>query len=86
MRGVDSPHPIRQAACHFLKLFVRFDADDALEVAHHHRERMRADDRADAVDGGFRIFEVGPKGGVDRHADDQTVRLRRRRRLYKAES
>ena len=44
-------HGVRQPAGHGQHLLARFHADDALEVPHHHRERVRAADRADAVVG-----------------------------------
>ena len=56
---------VRQVAGHLDELLARLDADDPLEVAHHQRERMRADDRADAVDGVLVVGQVGLEGGVD---------------------
>ena len=47
---------VRKLARHFDELFPRLDADDALELAHHQRERMRPDDRADAVN---RVHGIG---------------------------
>ena len=47
---------IRQPAFGLLHLHAGLVADDALEVAHHHRIGMRAGDRADAVE---RVRHVG---------------------------
>ncbi len=41
---------IRQPALGLLHLFARLDADNGLEIAHHHRIGMRARHRADAVE------------------------------------
>lgn len=57
---------VRQVSRHFQDLFARLDADDVLEIPHHHRERMWADDRADAIDLVFRIADVGAKRGIHR--------------------
>ena len=65
--GVEQPHGIGTAAnrCHQQirqapfgghHLLARFCANDGLEIAHHHREGMRAGDRADAVIG---IMHIG---------------------------
>ena len=50
---------VRQIAGHLHELLARLHAHDLLEVAHHERERMRADDGADAVDGVLVVGEVG---------------------------
>ena len=47
---------VRQSALGFLQLPLRFLADHRLEVAHHHRIRMRAGDGADQVVG---VGDVG---------------------------
>ena len=47
---------VGQTAFRLLHLRTRLDADDRLEVAHHHRIGMRAGDRADAVE---RVGDVG---------------------------
>ena len=66
-------------AGHVDELFSGLDADHALEVAHHHRERMRAEHGTDAVDRVVVLFAVCLKRGVDgllerlqavRHLDD----------------
>ena len=65
--GVEQPHRIRaaadagdervrQPALGLQHLLLRLSADDRLEVAHHRRIRVRAGDRADAVE---RVGDVG---------------------------
>ena len=49
-------HRVRLAAGQFGHLHLAFVADHALEVAHHHRVRMRSRHRADDVE---RVFDVG---------------------------
>ena len=49
-------HHIRLATCQFRHLHHTFLADDGIEIAHHHRIRMRPGHRADDVK---RIFDVG---------------------------
>src|SRR3954468_14889215 len=44
---------VRQLADLLERLLARLLADDALEIAHHHREGMWAGDAADDVMGGF---------------------------------
>ena len=56
---------VGEVAGHLLELLARLDADDALEVAHHEREGMRADHRADAVDGVLVVGEIRLEGRVD---------------------
>ena len=60
-------------------LLARLDADDALEVADHHRERVRPDDRADDVVGRLDVGDpvahrlvggVLERAGAARHRDD----------------
>ena len=46
---------IRQTAFGLLHLLARLVADDALEIAHHHRIGMRARDRADAIE---RVLDI----------------------------
>ena len=52
-------------AGHIEKLFARLDPDDALEIADHHRERVRTEDGADAVDRVVVFFAVRFKRRVD---------------------
>ena len=56
---------IGQAAGHFGELFARFDAHDVLEIAHHHREGVRADNRADGEESRVGLRHIGVKGAVD---------------------
>ncbi len=49
---------VGQVAGHLDELLARLHADDLLEVAHHERERVRAHDGADAVDGVLVVGEV----------------------------
>ena len=63
-------HRVRQPAGQVEHLLAGLDADDPLEVADHHRERVRAADRADAVvrglDGGHPVAERLVHGVLER--------------------
>ena len=59
-------HDIGQETHHVLELLTRLDADDGLEVAHHHREGMRPDGRADAVDRLLVVRQIILKSRIDR--------------------
>ena len=57
-RGIASAPDTRgdgvgEQAGHLEELFARLLSDDHLEVAHHHREGVRPDDRTDTVDALF---------------------------------
>jgi hypothetical protein len=56
---------VRVLAGHVEELLPGLDADDALEIAYHHRERVGADDRAYAVDARYRVGHVRLESGVD---------------------
>ncbi len=58
-------HGVGKGAGHLLDLTPCLNADDALEVADHHREGVGADHRTDAVDLVDRIFKVRLEGRVD---------------------
>ena len=55
---------VGDVAGHVVELLAGFDADHALEVAHHHGEGVGADDRADAVDLRDGVGHVGLEAGV----------------------
>src|SRR5205085_3526951 len=55
---------VRQPPSEVEALLPSLDTDDALEVAHHRRERMRADDRADAVVGCLDVGDPVAEGLV----------------------
>ena len=57
---------VRQVSGHIDELLARLDTDDALEVAHHHRERMRPEYRTDTVDRVVIFLAVCLKGRIDR--------------------
>ena len=47
-----------------LELLFRFAADDGLEIADHHRERVGTDDGSDGVELRHRVLHVGAERGV----------------------
>ena len=57
---------VRQLTGHIEELLPRFDSDDALEITHHHRERVRADHGAYAVNRVLIFLHICVKGGVNR--------------------
>mgnify|MGYP007132059168 CR=1 FL=1 len=57
---------IGKLARHIEELLSCLNAHNALEIAHHHREGMGADNGTDAVDGVLVLVAVGCEGRVDR--------------------
>ena len=56
---------IGQFAGHFQKLFASFNTDNMLKIAHQHRERVRAENRSDTVNGINGVFKIGFKGRIN---------------------
>ena len=63
---VGDSYTLGKLARHVEELLSCLDANNALKVAHHHRERMRADNRADAINGILILFTVCRKRRIDR--------------------
>src|SRR6266480_1868964 len=69
--GVDADvdggyYEIGQAVLTFVNFAARFDPEHALKVAHHHRVRMRAEDRAQYIMSGAHVRDPIAHRFVDR--------------------